>query len=307
MKFKRSVFAAGLLALLSAVPSLSQAGVWTQPNCPTGDASCQDSFYSQIDETVRLELDGSDISFTGTGVTVVNHDLANAAFVQDGRDTINTEMVGLYVQGDGFILQVGYGTSILVGGVGLDYTRGQVQDLAASPVNGSIDFPANSIFDVFYDLWIDFDNSGTAEVGEVFSNDVRDAFGNVDPVSVALHMTCIDSSSSGPGCPLENMPPPVGTQYKTLPFLYTGGVAAYTAGEPENRNPELGVIQALTTQFPWLYPILPDRECAIRDINNDCVALAQVTAATQTVPVPNTFMLVCAGLGLLLHRRRASA
>ncbi|WP_169068328.1 hypothetical protein [Candidatus Accumulibacter phosphatis] len=88
--------------------------------------------------------------FTGTGPTVARSDPTNAAFPQGGLDTINTEILSLTLTGTmGGVyaeLRAGMNAGVYPG---LQRTRGQVQDKTGTP-DGQIDFPANSIFDVFF-------------------------------------------------------------------------------------------------------------------------------------------------------------
>ena len=52
---------------------------------------------------------------------------------------------------------------------GLPRSGGQIQDIGGSP-DGSIDFPANSIFDVFFDVWIDLNGNNVPDLFEVMRN-----------------------------------------------------------------------------------------------------------------------------------------
>jgi hypothetical protein len=112
-----------------------------------------------------------DVNLQSSGTTTVRSELPSNAFTQNGLDTMDTAMESLILNGTA----LGYNVSIRAGAgngyfQGLSETHGQVQDHAISPLDGNIDFQANSFFDVFFDLWIDFDIDGIAETGEVLRN-----------------------------------------------------------------------------------------------------------------------------------------
>jgi hypothetical protein len=63
--------------------------------------------------------------------------------------------------------KVGQGTGFRPG---LGRSPGQVAE-NAGPLNGQLDvFPANSVFDLFLDIWVDVDSDGLVEDGEVLRN-----------------------------------------------------------------------------------------------------------------------------------------
>lgn len=195
--------------------------------------------------------------------------------------------------------------------VGLDHSRGQIQDLAGSPVDGKIQFPADSKFDIFFDLWIDFGNGaggapdGIVQDGEVFSNDVRlgGPDNNVAPESYALTMV----NHFLPGL-IPGSGPPNGTVY-----LGDTGILAYDPGDPNNRYDELGTFQAMPpTPLPFLYAIQADRQCL--GGSGNCLPFAQLTGqATHEIPEidaasgTGALSLLAGGLALVGERRRRKA
>ncbi|WP_046061047.1 PEP-CTERM sorting domain-containing protein [Methylotuvimicrobium alcaliphilum] len=285
-----------LVATLLSTDS-NAAAIWQQP------FDIKDSFNSiGIKE---LDIGGQRVIFEGTGPTQVIRDCVylgeksdcyQTPFEQNGLDTIMTEMVSLHLVGKtmGFHteIRVGEGWSffddlIFTDLIGLDHSRGQIQDLAGLP-DGNIDFPANSIFDIFFDVWIDFNNDGIVDVGEVVSNDVRDLSGDSILDSYALRMFA----------EIEDVPPPKWTQY-----ICSGKVSAL--------DPSIGTFDAVVEEAcppPLdLFFINPDRT----EITSADLDLPSVFAidAKHIVPEPTTFMLLSAGLALFgwQHRRKPLA
>ncbi len=278
-----------LVATLLSTDS-NAAAIWEQPFDIT------DSFGSR--GVKGLTINGQQVSFYGTGPTQVIRDcispgeIANCnrtPFEQNEFDTIMTEMISLHLIGEvlGYDAQirVGQGWSFFddLNAIGLDHSRGQIQDLAGSPTDGIIDFPANSIFDIFFDVWIDFNNDGIVDVGEVVSNDVRDLSGDSILDSYALRMA-FDL--------LDDVPPPKGTTYVSLGKVSAG-------------DPSIGTFDADVESLPLnLYFIKPDRT----ELEPQQLSVS-VISATHTVPEPTTFMLLSAGLALFgwQHRRKPLA
>ena len=163
---------------------------------------------------------------------------------------------------------------------GLQATRGQVQDKAGPP-DEKIDFPANSIFDVFFDVWVDFNpfggTPGVVDLGEVFSNDIRGFTGFNFPARMSNTM-------------LLDIPPPVGTTY-----TITGGVS--------DLDPMIGTFDATAFGPVYLYQILPDR----RPLEPSPFGRLDAAAHEVIIPEPATLALFGAGLGLLALRRRRKA
>jgi hypothetical protein len=249
--------------VMSLLPGVVSAAIW-QP--PTGPSYIFDSLGTH---TVVDSPFGA-LVFTGTGPTLARSDPTNAAFNQGGLDTINTEILNLTLTGtmagSYAELRAGLGNGIYPG---LQETRGQVQDNAGAP-NGQIDFPAKSIFDVFFDVWVDSASSGTVGVvdfGEVFSNDTRGItpFGNF-----AARMSTM---------PLD-IPPPVGTIY-----TISGGV--------NEEDQMIGTFDA--TQFGpvYLYQIRPDREPL------EPFPFGRLDAAAHEVILPEPYTLTLLGIGAL--------
>ena len=83
MRFSISLIVHGVF-VMSLLPSVVSAVVWTEPTGPSY------TFNSLGTHTV-VNTPSGNLVFTGTGPTVARSDPTNAAFNQDGLDTINTE------------------------------------------------------------------------------------------------------------------------------------------------------------------------------------------------------------------------
>jgi len=180
-KFLR-VFGIGALVcggMLSLPCSQSEAAVMTPPFATdTFSSSFKVSLYLQpgysgLPQEVLFSAEGSD--FPGTSTTVRREVDATPGFF--GTDTVNTEfqsmhLAGSVVTGGPFFgtpvqFKVGQGTGFRPG---LGRSPGQVAE-NAGPLNGQLDvFPANSVFDLFLDIWVDVDSDGLVEDGEVLRN-----------------------------------------------------------------------------------------------------------------------------------------
>lgn len=264
------------------------AVVWTQPT------EVQEAFYSRGDHSIILP-GGGNVTFLGTGPTVVKRDSRFAAFDPGtGRDTINTEIVLMHLVGKVDFAGTMYYAELFAGKdqgayAGLDHTRGQVQDTAASPFDASphgttpldpgvIDFHAESIFDVFFDVWIDFDDNRNKGLGEVLSNDTA------HPNDYALRME---------NDWLEDFPPPVNSKY-----------AAFT--KVWESDPFIGTYWTPGENLPLdLYFIDPDRN----RLASAGQVVPGVTTHTIICPEPITATLGLMGLGVLsmaTRRRRVA-
>jgi hypothetical protein len=181
-KFLR-VFGIGALVcggMLSLPCSKSEAAVMTPPFATDTFSSCFREFlyltpaYTGLQNEVLVETYGCD--FPGTSSTVRRE--INAFSGVFGTDTINTEFIsmqlaGSVVTGGPFFgtpvqFKVGQGTGFRPG---LGRSPGQVAENALTPTNGQLDvFPANSVFDLFLDVWVDVNTDGLVDNGEVLRN-----------------------------------------------------------------------------------------------------------------------------------------
>jgi hypothetical protein len=204
-----SFFGIGALVcggMLSLPCSKSEAAVMTPP-------FATDTFHSAFDvrlyllpayimqpngETVRVK--GSD--FPNTSTTVRREINAFNGFF--GTDTVNTEFISMHLAG-GVVtpgpflgtpvqFKVGQGTGFRPG---LGRSPGQVAENIGTPLNGQLDvFPANSVFDMFLDVWVDVNFDGFVQDGEIIRN--------------------FDHSVRMANLTLGGFPPPVGDVYKSI-------------------------------------------------------------------------------------------
>jgi hypothetical protein len=165
--------------MLSLPCSQSEAAVMTPPFATdTFSSSFKVSLYLQpgysgLPQEVLFSAEGSD--FPGTSTTVRREVDATPGFF--GTDTVNTEfqsmhLAGSVVTGGPFFgtpvqFKVGQGTGFRPG---LGRSPGQVAE-NAGPLNGQLDvFPANSVFDLFLDVWVDINVDDLVQDGEVLRN-----------------------------------------------------------------------------------------------------------------------------------------
>jgi hypothetical protein len=164
--------------MLSLPCSKSEAAVMTPPFANDTFLSSFDvclylvpSYIMQPNE-VLVRVKGSD--FPGTSTTVRREVNATPGFF--GTDTVDTEFQSMHLAG-GVVTPAFFGTPVQfkVGQgtgfrPGLGRSPGQVAE-NAGPLNGQLDvFPANSVFDLFLDIWVDVDSDGLVEDGEVLRN-----------------------------------------------------------------------------------------------------------------------------------------
>ena len=209
-KFLR-VFGVGALVcglMMSFVGSKSDAAVMTPPFATDTFLSDFDvclhlhpSYIMQPNE-VLIRVKGSD--FPGTSTTVRRELNATPGFF--GTDTVNTEFQSMHLAG-GVVtpgaffgtpvqFKVGQGTGFRPG---LGRSPGQVAE-NAGPLNGQLDvFPANSLFDLFLDVWVDVNTDGLVDNGEVLRN--------------------YDQSLRMANPTLSGFPPPPGDVYKSLGWV----------------------------------------------------------------------------------------
>ena len=123
---------------------------------------------------VLVEIFGSD--FLNTKSRVRRELDATSGFF--GTDTIDTLYESMHLVGgveppsaySGIPVQVKVGQN---NGFrpGLGLSPGQVAEYALTTQNGKLDvFPANSVFDMFLDIWVDKDTDGLVDNGEVLRN-----------------------------------------------------------------------------------------------------------------------------------------
>jgi hypothetical protein len=200
-KFLR-VFGIGALVcggMMSFVDSKSDAAVLTGPtDVDTFPSSFTEFLYLQPVFTgqsteVLVEIFG--IDFPGT-MSRVRREL-NATPGSFGTDTIDTLYESMHLVGSveppsaytGMPVQVkvGQGTGFLPL---LGRSPGQIAEYAG-PQNGQLDvFPANSVFDMFLDVWVDIDTDGLVDNGEVLRNFdqslrmVNSTFSGIPPSSI---------------------------------------------------------------------------------------------------------------------------
>lgn len=171
------------------VANMSIAGIWIHPTAMTDTFTVNGAFQFQM---LAGPSAGSSTTFSGAGSTTLAHDSLSSAFVHDGLDTINTEVVSVDLVGTA----LGYNAE-LIAGQGKSFsgflgipqpTPGQVQVLAGPP-NGTINFPASSQFDLVFDLWIDSNKNGIPDLGEVLTNSVSNY--QIDPnLSGGFYCNC---------------------------------------------------------------------------------------------------------------------
>ena len=181
-KFLR-VFGIGALVcggMLSLPCSQSEAAVMTPPFANDTFSSCFREFlyltpaYTGLPNEVLVATYGCD--FPGTSSTVRRE--INAFSGAFGTDTVNTEFISMHlagsvVSGGPFFgtpvqFKVGQGTGFRPG---LGRSPGQVAENAMTPLNGQLDvFPANSVFDLFLDVWVDINVDDLVQDGEVLRN-----------------------------------------------------------------------------------------------------------------------------------------
>ena len=265
--------ALGFLVALSSSPA--RAGVIDAP-------FVVDSFPSRLDLSLSLlpawtGLPGpvpASTSLFGSP-TIIHREVS--PFVQAGLDTIDVEIVSMSLTGTVPTLlglrpvevRVGAGNGFFPG---LLRSGGQVQDKAGPP-DGVIQFDANSIFDVFFDIWVDLNNDTIVNVGEVLRN-----------FSHAVHMTNFALSSLPPA--LDGSDPYVGN----------GRVLA--------GDPNIGMFGAVVEPQPVdLFVVFPDGSAGGRH----AVALSVTHVPTPEIDggaAVSALALLIALLALMSERAR---
>ena len=194
--------------MLSLPCSKGEAAVMTPPFATdTFPSSFKVSMYLQpgysgLPQEVLFSAAGSD--FPGTSTNVRREVNATAGFF--GTDTVNTEFVSMHLAG-GVVtpgaffgtpvqFKVGQGTGFRPG---LGRSPGQVAE-NAGPLNGQLDvFPANSVFDLFLDVWVDINVDDLVQDGEVLRN--------------------YDQSLRMANPTLRGFPPPSGDVYESIGWV----------------------------------------------------------------------------------------
>jgi hypothetical protein len=166
--------------MLSLPCSKSEAAVMTPPFANDTFSSCFREYlyllpaYTGQPNEVLVETYGCD--FPNTLSTVRREINAFSGFF--GTDTVNTEFISMHLAGSvvtpgAFFgkpvqFKVGQGTGFRPG---LGRSPGQVAENAMTPLNGQLDvFPANSVFDMFLDVWVDVNVDNSVQDGEVLRN-----------------------------------------------------------------------------------------------------------------------------------------
>lgn len=257
--------------MMSFVGSKSDAAVMTPPFATDTFLSDFDvclylhpSYIMQPNE-VLIRVKGSD--FPGTSTTVRREVNATPGFF--GTDTVNTEFQSMHLAG-GVVtpgaffgtpvqFKVGQGTGFRPG---LGRSPGQVAE-NAGPLNGQLDvFPANSVFDLFLDVWVDVNTDGLVDNGEVLRN--------------------FDQSLRMANPTLNGFPPPVGDFYELIGW-----------GDPSDPKPgEFGAI--VNTSRINFYVVNPDG-------TNSNILAAQIDPIddcphTHTITPEPTSMVLFGGL-----------
>jgi hypothetical protein len=284
-KFLR-VFGIGALVcggMLSLPCSKSEAAVMTPPFATdTFSSSFKVSLYLQpgyfgLPQEVLFSAEGSD--FPGTSTTVRREVDATPGFF--GTDTVNTEFISMHLAG-GVVtpgaffgtpvqFKVGQGTGFLPG---LGRSPGQVSEYAG-PLNGQLDvFPANSVFDLFLDIWVDVNTDGLVDNGEVLRN--------------------YDQSLRMANPTLNGFPPPVGDFYQLIGWV-------------DPSDPKLGEFGAtVNTSRINFYVVNPDGTnsnilaAQIDPIDADC-------PHTHTITPEPTSIVLFGGLMIMPILRRMRA
>ena len=206
-----SFFGIGALVcggMLSLPCSKSDAAVMTPPfatdtfSSDFGVSLYLQPGYSGLPQEVLVSAAGSD--FPGTSTTVRREVNATPGLL---TDTVNTEFQSMHLAGGVVTPGAFFGTPVQfkVGQgpgfrPGLGRSPGQVAENALTPTNGQLDvFPANSVFDLFLDVWVDVNTDGLVDNGEVLRN--------------------YDQSLRMANPTLRGFPPPLGDVYKSLGWV----------------------------------------------------------------------------------------
>lgn len=277
-KFLR-VFGIGALVcggMLSLPCSQSEAAVMTPPFATdTFSSSFKVSLYLQpgyfgLPQEVLFSAEGSD--FPGTSTTVRREVDATPGFF--GTDTVNTEFVSMHLAG-GVVTPAFFGTPVQfkVGQnngfrSGLGRSPGQVSEYTG-PLNGQLDvFPANSVFDLFLDIWVDVDSNGDVNAGEVLRN--------------------YDQSLRMANPTFRGFPPPKGDVYELIGWV-------------DPSDPKLGEFGAtVNTSRIDFYVVNPD------GTNSNFLAaqLDPLASHTHTITPEPTSMVLFGGLMVMPILRR---
>lgn len=157
----------------------AQAGVISGPTAIdqfTSDFSeyliLKKSYFTSLPSDVTVNAHGTD--FNGTKANVIRELNAHVGFY--GTDTIDTEFLSMHLAGIASLGSIGVPVQFKIGAgtgfrPGLTRSPGQVAEVTGTPTDGTLDkMPADSVFDLFIDVWVDLNFDDVVDNGEVLRN-----------------------------------------------------------------------------------------------------------------------------------------